>query len=101
MSILAHLSRALAVLFALFALFWFALPFLNREGGEAFIVGFLFAFISAIIAGVSFACYRYVRREGTGTVGRALVWCFITATGLLGATLVGRIAWVSFRGFTR
>jgi hypothetical protein len=101
MSILAHLCRALAVLFVLSAVFWFLLPFLNREGGEAFIVGFLFAFISAVIAGVSFGCYRYVRRGGTSTVGRALVWCFVTPTGLLGAVLVGRIAWVSLRGLMR
>ena len=101
MSILAHLCRALAVLFALSALFWLALPFLNREGGEAFIVGFLFALISAVIAGVSFGCYLYVRRGGTSTVGRALIWCFVTATGLLGAALVGRIAWISVLGSTR
>lgn len=96
MSILAHVLRALAVLWGILTLFWLALPLLQiiggiYEGGEAFIVGFVFAFISAVLAGVSFACYRYTRRGKVATLQLTLIWCFVIAAGLLGLALVVRI----------
>jgi hypothetical protein len=106
MTPLAHISRVFAVLFALLALFWLALPFLNvlggtYEGGVMVITCVFFAALFSVVAAALYGCYRYARSDTRSPVLRGFVWAFVTLTGLGGSALAARIFWVTVPAFTR
>ena len=106
MSALAHISRILALLFTLLAVFWISLPFLNvlgrtYEGGAMLLTCFLFADLFGVIGVMLYGCYRYARLERGNPVIRGLLWCFVVATGLGASALAARIVWLTVPAFTR
>jgi len=106
MSVLAHISRVLAVLCAVFAAFWIALPFLNALGGTYEGGGMVF---TAIIFGGCFGvaslmlccCYRYARLESGSSVMRGFLWCFVVLVGLGASAFAARIIWLTVPALTR
>jgi hypothetical protein len=106
MSALAHISRVLAVFFALIAGFWIALPFLNLlsgtyQGGEMFFIAIVFGGFFAVVAVLLYGCYRYARPERDSSAIRGFVWCFVALAGLAAFAFVTRIIWIAVIGFTR
>ena len=106
MPVLAHISRALAVLFALFTAFWIALPFLNAlgrtyEGGAMLLTAILFGGFFAVVALLLYGCYRYARLERGSSIIRGFVWCFVVLAGLGASAFAARIIWVTVPAFTR
>jgi hypothetical protein len=106
MSALAHISRVLAVLFALFAAFWIALPFLNAlgrtyEGGGMLFTAIIFGGFFAVVALLLYGCYRYARLEHGSSIMRGFVWGFVVLAGLGASAFAARIIWVTVPAFTR
>jgi hypothetical protein len=106
MSALAHISRVLAVLFALFAAFWVALPLLNAlgrtyEGGGMVFTAIIFGGFFAVASLMLYGCYRHARLEHGSSIVRGFVWCFVVLAGLGASAFAARIIWVTVPAFTR
>ena len=106
MSALARISRVLAVLFALFAVLWIALPFLNAlgrsyEGGGMVFTAIIFGGLFAVASLMLYGCYRYARLERGSSMVCGVLWCFVVLAGLSGAAFAARIIWVTVQAFTR
>lgn len=106
MSALGQISRVLAVLFALFAAFWIALPFLNAlgrsyEGGGMLFTAIIFGGFFAVVALLLYGCYRYSRLEHGSPFVRGFAWGFVVLAGLGVSAFAARITWVTVPPFTR
>lgn len=92
MTVLAHVSRVFALLFALLVLFWLAFPFVNllggTYGGELMVVGSLFCALACGMIGVAlYYCYRYVPSIPRNGLLQGLVWAVVILAGLVGSVL--------------
>jgi hypothetical protein len=99
---LAYISRAVAVLYALVALFCIALPFLNAfagtyEGAPMILTCFILAGFFGVVGAGLYDCYRYARKEGRSRIVLSLISVFVVFAGLIGAAVVLRIVWGAVR----